>query len=293
VGATPSPLQYGYRHRCRIHLHRGKAGFLAAGSHDVVDAGRCLLLAEPLNRLLPVLASIFTRGTREEAHLLTDGERALAYLPGRKHDCGVARLLLRAGLAGVRFSDRTEGDSSLPLPVTGMPLRASAGAFVQANRKGNDLLVGRIRQLLAAAPVSHLLDLYAGGGNFSLPLSALAERVTAVESGADSFRDLQANRDALSIRNCRLVQAPVESYRPEEPPDAVLVDPPRSGLSAKALGTLRAASPGRIFYISCDPATLARDLRALADRYDLASVELFDFFPQAPHVETLALLLPR
>jgi 23S rRNA (uracil1939-C5)-methyltransferase len=317
--AVPSPLAYGYRHRCRVQLRRGKAGFLAAGSREVVEVPRCLLLADPLNRLLPLLADLSRKGGAGEAHLLTDGERSLAWLPGRKHDRSVVRILAEAGCAGVRFSDREEGESSLVVPVAGLPLRCSAGSFLQANRGANELLVARAGTLLAGggdpagngpgdesravagredgtgrkAPVGHLLDLYAGGGNFALPLSSLAERVTAVESGADSFRDLARNRDALSVRNCRLVQAPVEGFRPEGTVDALLVDPPRAGLSRGALRAVLDAAPRRLLYVSCDGATFARDLGALSSRYAPASVEMFDLFPQTAHAETLALLLPR
>ena len=85
----------------------------------------------------------------------------------------------------------------------------------------------------------------------------------------------------------------MEAFRPEGRFDALVLDPPRSGLSERALARVREIAAGNVFYVSCNPSTLARDVRSLSDRYDLASLEMHDFFPNTHHVEALAVLSAR
>ncbi len=140
---------------------------------------------------------------------------------------------------------------------------------------------------------ARLLDLYAGAGNFALPLAARVREVVAVEGEARSFRELRGNVRENSIGNVRVVRSSVETFRPEGRFDALVLDPPRAGLSERALARVREVAAGNILYVSCDPATLARDVRSLSDRYDLAALEMHDFFPNTHHVEALAVLSLR
>jgi tRNA/tmRNA/rRNA uracil-C5-methylase (TrmA/RlmC/RlmD family) len=114
--------------------------------------------------------------------------------------------------------------------------------------------------------------------------------VVAVEEGGEAFRDLRRNVAANRAANVKAVRGPIERFRPSGRFDAVIVDPPRTGLSERAvrlLGGLRAA---RLLYVSCDPATLARDVARLSGAYRIGGIEAYDFFPQTHHVETLAVL---
>jgi len=144
------------------------------------------------------------------------------------------------------------------------------------------------------------LDLFAGVGLFTLPLAQRFARVVGVESDLAAERDLQANIDAAKV-NAQHVNATVESLlgRWEERPDFVVLDPPRAGVSAPALARLMQIGPARITYLSCDPATLARDLSTLtggagaAGAYEITALHLFDVFPQTFHIESLVALRRR
>ena len=118
--------------------------------------------------------------------------------------------------------------------------------------------------------------------------------MVAVEASEAATSDLKANVDAAKLTNVDIRFATVEEVVENSEdlvPDAVVIDPPRTGLSKGTADRLRQLDAKRIVYLSCDPATLARDLQALTERgYRLASLEIFDLFPQTPHVETLALL---
>jgi len=153
--------------------------------------------------------------------------------------------------------------------------------------------IGAILGDLGAFAGARLLDLYAGAGNFALPLAAKVREVVAVEGEARSFRELRGNVRENALGNVRIVRSSVETFRPDGRFDAMILDPPRAGLSERSLARVREVAAGKVFYVSCNPATLARDVRSLSDRYDLASLEMHDFFPNTHHVEALAVLSAR
>ncbi len=162
--------------------------------------------------------------------------------------------------------------------------RVSAGSFFQVNRYLIDVLVNIVT---AGRSGETVLDLYAGVGLFSSVLNRDFHRVIAVESSQYSYSDLLYN----SAPKVKAVHATTEQYLENMPrkfrPDFVVLDPPRSGLSSNALKGLVALDPPEIAYISCDPATLARDLRGLLNSgYQLKQAHLIDLFPQTFHVES-------
>jgi 23S rRNA (uracil1939-C5)-methyltransferase len=140
------------------------------------------------------------------------------------------------------------------------------------------------------------LDLFAGVGLFAIPLARRFDRVVAVEADAHAAAFARANARANDADAVDVVIEHVEHYLAREPVapgsvDYVLLDPPRAGLGVEAALALARLAPRRVVYVSCDPSTLARDLRALVDAgYALESVEAYDLFPQTFHVETVARL---
>jgi 23S rRNA (uracil1939-C5)-methyltransferase len=140
-----------------------------------------------------------------------------------------------------------------------------------------------------------LLELFAGAGFFSLALARCFAHVQLVESDAGAVEDLRANLSRAGLMNVVVTPLCAEVAIPdrvERVPDVVLLDPPRAGLDQAVLRCLAALDPDRIVYLSCDPATLARDVaRLLPHGFVLRSLEGFDLFPQTPHVEALAVLV--
>jgi tRNA/tmRNA/rRNA uracil-C5-methylase (TrmA/RlmC/RlmD family) len=167
-------------------------------------------------------------------------------------------------------------------------LRRHPESFFQGNRFLIAELVSAVVQ--SVPPDGDVLDLYAGVGLFALAADS-AHEVIAVEGHPASGTDLETNARA-SGRRVTAVVSSVEHYlaRGSSVPPTVIVDPPRTGLSREALAALIAGAPKRLVYVSCDPATLARDTRGLLDSgYQLLSVTGFDLFPNTPHVEALAI----
>jgi len=290
IAAAGEP--FGYRYRGQFKTDGAGVGFYAERSRRLVPVTKCPLMVDAINAALPAVRGLGVFAPVGEIHLASDGARVAAWLPGVAFD---PRIAGRAGetLRGIVFEDRAWGEGTVTLPLDGLTYSVSPRSFFQANWRMNVALVGRLASFLGDLAGGRVLDLYAGAGNFALPLSSRCGEVVAVEGEPRAFADLRRNVKGNALPNVRAVKSRVEAYRPEGRFDALVLDPPRSGLSPKALSLVRGIAAGRILYVSCNPSTLARDVRALSDRYDLASLAMHDFFPNTHHVEAVAVLTGR
>jgi 23S rRNA (uracil1939-C5)-methyltransferase len=178
------------------------------------------------------------------------------------------------------------GADSISYSAAGFNYRVDQGAFFQVNRWLIDALVSRVTQGQSG---NLAWDLFAGVGLFARKLTASFERVVAVESAPASKAALIHNLrgtggEAIDSDTLQFLR----SARPTDTPDLIVVDPPRTGLGAEIVTLLAAIAAPTLVYVSCDPATLARDLRALtASSYAIESITLADLFPQTFHLETI------
>lgn len=174
--------------------------------------------------------------------------------------------------------------------VAGRDFRVSATAFFQVNTVMAERLVELVRAALRPMGGESLVDLYAGVGLFGLALADSVGQVIAVEAHPTAVEDWRAN--AADLDNARIIAGPVEAALAEVrgPIHLAVVDPPRTGMAPEALDALVALRPTRIAYVSCDPATLARDAARLANQgYRPGYVQPVDMFPQTWHIECVAL----
>jgi 23S rRNA (uracil1939-C5)-methyltransferase len=180
--------------------------------------------------------------------------------------------------------------------VNGFTYRVSHFSFFQVNRQLTEEMSAAVQA--AAGQGALALDLFAGVGLFSLPLTKCFKRVIAVESNPVAVTDCEANAADNPDRPGELEIREADSLeflrRFREKPDCIVLDPPRAGLSPEGAAKLLKKSPQRIVYVSCEPSTLARDLAAfVAAGYDIAAIDFFDVFPQTFHIETLVKLEKR
>jgi len=191
------------------------------------------------------------------------------------------------GVLGEEFLRERLGD---------LELRISPGAFLQTNTETAERLYAIARELAALGSGERLFDLYCGIGTIGLGMAADAGEVWGIESVPEAIADAEANADANGIDNAHFIAADARlGIRPllerAGRPDAVVVDPPRAGLSAKVVRRVLECDAGRIVYVSCNPTTLAPNARQIVDAgYRLARVRPVDMFPQTPHIECVALL---
>jgi 23S rRNA (uracil1939-C5)-methyltransferase len=301
--------------RARLHVRSRRAGFFREGTHELCDpAATQQLRPESTAALDAWLASGREAADAVEAVTVVENvaasERVLLIEPreGRRFEpsgpelltSGLTGVSLQAGprvvtLAGAITVRDTATDLfgfEPPIPSDAIWTRRASSFF-----QGNRFLIGPlVRRVIELAAGERVVDLYAGVGLFAVGLAATGVRVVAVEGDASSGADLEANarpfRDRLHVERAA-VEAVVGTAL-EPPPNVVIVDPPRTGLSPAALRGIAAWRAPRIVYASCDPPTLARDAARLATSgYALSSIECLDLFPNTAHVESIAVFTLR
>jgi 23S rRNA (uracil1939-C5)-methyltransferase len=306
VAASP---EIAYRMRARLHVRGERIGFYREGTHDLCDAAATRQLDDrAIDTAARAVGALVGAGCALSAIELTENiagtERVLHLIPAEGSDISERALddALTAGrLTGCTGRSaggvmRTSGVPVVSDPLAVLTSKAAGGgalhrhaeSFFQANRY---LLPGLVKAVIEAIPAEgSVLDLYAGVGLFSVCLAASGrKRLTAVEGDRTSGKDLKRNAAAYA-GDLQAVVASVEDYLLRRNPRAatILVDPPRTGMSREAMQSIVRARAERIVYVSCDPATMARDARRLVDGgYDVASLQAFDLFPNTPHVESL------
>ncbi len=179
--------------------------------------------------------------------------------------------------------------------LCGLTFKLSVPSFFQVNRDQAEVLYGLAADFAALTGAETLLDLYCGTGTIGLTMAQRAREVIGVEVVPQAIEDARENARRNGVENARFLcadagQATAQLEREGVRPDVVVVDPPRKGLSPEVIEVLLRMAPRRLVYVSCDCATLARDLKTLCRDYDLAAVQAVDMFPRTHHVETVCRL---
>lgn len=291
--------------------------------------GECPIFSPVVERVFPVLVE-FARASGLEGYEPATGRGHLRHLVLRegKRTGELMAVLVAADLAGAdvaglagrlaaaapelrsfiqvtnrRASDlvefeRTEIVSGAPFVeerLAGLSFRIYPQTFFQTNTAGAELLYRRIREETPITTGSRVLGLYCGSGAIELTLAGAAAQVTGVDSSPRNIANAVENALVNRVDNAEFLAGTVEALLAaprREPADVVVVDPPRVGLTPKALRRTVAVGAPAVVYVSCHPASLARDLRGFLEAgYRIASLSPFDFFPHTPHLETLAVLV--
>lgn len=303
----PSP-PWNYRNRSRLRVRTKPEfalGYNRFASHELEPVEECPISSPLINRTITALGEFGRAGRMNpevrEIEIFADANDAqvllAVFVEARKEGTLAAQLMkaipATAGVAVLSQSERqpgpqiiaTEGAPFMDYSTATASYRVSAGAFFQVNRFLTDELVRIVTQSRSGGTA---LDLYAGVGLFSSVLSREFERVVAVESSPQSTADLGYN----SPGNVKAVRATVEEYVRKRDrrlrADLIVVDPPRGGLGTKLARALGEWQAPRLTYVSCDPASLARDLvPLLAAGYSVERIHLVDLFPQTFHLESV------
>jgi 23S rRNA (uracil1939-C5)-methyltransferase len=284
---------YNYRYRGQFKISReGKTGFYKEGTRDVVPVEECPLMIKEINLIVRELNNRKLSGIKE-IHI-SCGDAVNALIKSKLAAEDIEGIMSGVGFSGIAFENgESIGKDYIKLDLNGLQYTITPWSFFQAhwelNRKVVELIISELQPL----GKTRVLDLYAGAGNFSLPLAVYASQVVAVEGNPHAVEDGQRNVKLNNIKNCRFINSPAEKYRIHAKFDIVLLDPPRPGLHSDVAKKVLDSSPGKIVYISCNPATLARDLKKFSERYNVDSLRMIDFFPNTYHVEALAFMSLR
>jgi 23S rRNA (uracil1939-C5)-methyltransferase len=265
----PSPEHYGYRGKADVHVVTGKGkvravGFTARATNRIVDLTRCEIVHESINEAMSLL--------RQERS--TGGRRTLWSAPAEE-------------VPGSRVIRRVR-DREMLVPRDG---------FFQANLCLTGVLVSVVEEFCNLSGSETVLDGYCGAGLFSLFLAPRCGRLYGIEADGNAVRCAEENLNRAGITTAVFYAGDMARILREQfirknlIVDVALVDPPRIGLGPDVLAALGELNPPKIVYVSCNPATLGRDLRALADfGYRTRRVQPLDMFPQTSHIETVVII---
>ena len=309
---------------------RLEAGFYRRGSHALVPVERCRILPEVADLAraavtdwarrsrIPaydertrsgLLRHIFVRVGMKSGQVMvclavngeTVPDRALLLRLLQKRVPGLASVQLSVNRRGgnVILGDVTKtlwGEDAIDDELCGNVFRLSARSFYQVNRDQAERLYEKAIEYAGLTGTETVLDLYCGAGTITLAMARHARRAVGVELVAEAIEDAKQNAARNGVENAEFFcadagEAAKRFAEAGERPDVIVVDPPRKGLSPDVIAAIEAMAPPRVVYVSCDPATLARDVKLLtADQYRLDKAEAFDLFPRTSHVETVVLL---
>ncbi len=323
--ASPEPFHY----RNKIQLPVGRqnnqivTGFYRRGSHEIVPYERCLIHHHSMEETVVTLRDMIEKSTivpyEEESargtlrHLLLRANSAGQQLVGlvttgrqKREVEDFAAALMRAlpSVVGVvqsintkkqnvilgEQSQRLAGSPFLTEELNGLSFKISMESFFQVNLEAAKLLYDVALTGADITADKTVLDAYCGTGTMSLLAAQKAKSVIGAECVRQAVRDAEENARRNQINNVRFVVGKVEE-RTElfRGVDVALINPPRKGLDAKVVSAIDDHGPARVVYVSCNPATLARDIKMLAN-YRLSTVQPVDMFPQTMHVESVAIL---
>jgi 23S rRNA (uracil1939-C5)-methyltransferase len=310
IEIVPSPRELGYRNRVSMVLRRGDRGVQAGyhGAHDkheVIDVDSCPLAESPINRVWAALreawapaAAALPRGRELRLTLRADAEgRVGLAIEGGRGVGDIAGLVERvAGLDAVWLvnqRDQVIGRAGAPVLIESVgpyEIPLAGTAFVQVNRSAAELMETYVREQCGDVENKRVVDAYCGFGTRALELAREDADVVGIDHNRHSIG--AASRGAReSGASARFVAGRVERrIGPELPADVVILNPPRNGVAGAVADALLEHSVPRVVYVSCDPATLARDLKRLSPRYELRACRAFDLFPQTAHAETVVTL---
>jgi 23S rRNA (uracil1939-C5)-methyltransferase/tRNA (uracil-5-)-methyltransferase len=288
---APSPESYYYRNRLDLTLRKRnngerQMGFMLPGTQRLQEVKTCPIARKEINDFLPALK-----------------EEAVRKLP---EDYRVANLVVRVGDEGRvlwggigRRSLRMKEENYFWTTVHGRKIFYALDTFFQANLSILEKIVSRIKGLIDWEKDTVFLDLYSGVGLFGIALADRAKEVVMIESCRDSVRLAQYNVRYHRLGHVNILEGKVETHLPEVLPGfhgkscVGLIDPPRAGLFPSVIETLnRATGLKTLFYLSCSPESLARDLKKLTpEAWQIQKIMPFDFFPRTRHLETLVWLI--
>lgn len=325
----PSPAPWGYRNKMEFAFglsEAGKAvGLRERGSRRIVEVTGCLLQTPLTMRVLAAVRELANGPFREvDGRFLVirepqaggcfveliagpgcdagTGERFAAALRAAVPDVSGFALSQRSASSDVAYGEKTlYADGRLAERIGAVTLRLGHNAFFQVNTPAAELLYAEAARFAALDDLKRpvLWDVYGGVGSIGLYMAAGRDiRVVGIEEMPGAVRCARENVRAHGLKNYKVEQGDAKSVigrllRLGPKPDVVVVDPPRAGIDAKVAQQLAEAAPARLVYVSCNPATLARDVARLAPAFRLKAVRPVDLFPQTPHVETVALLEKR
>ncbi len=328
VHITPSPNQFFYRSKLTLRFF-AETDSPALGlmkrinpmqnfKHDVVPVSECPVFAPELKKMIPVFldylrnfvksGKVFNNRFHADGKLIlrhskTTGEYMIVMKTnGLKKTTAENPVKKLKDVFENEFSyfetvekklNLLHGKGYIVEKIGNLAFRIRPKAFFQPNPAGAAEMYGKLGEISGLTGSERLLGLYSGIGVIEMCMADRAYEVIGVDSQKENIECADENKKINQMRNCSFIECKAEQILSKLDVrnfDILIIDPPRTGLSTQSANIIRKINPKKMIYISCNPATLARDLRILQKEYSMTHIEIFDFFPHTGHVESLVLL---
>ncbi len=308
----PSENQFFYRNRAQFKIWGEKVGFFKKESNEVINIDSCLIVNEDINLTLsgikeilkylkfqPIEAHVFSTSLGEKTVKLIFPRKQKRFPLGLKH----LRAFLGKNLKGVGIfhlskkgheKDLILGNGFAYEQVLDYKFRVSINSFFQINRYQIKNLISVVEENLSNQKYNRGLDLFSGVGTLTIPAGKYVEKIVGLESNPYAVQDGNHNKKINGRKNIEFLRADVKDSAKlisEIDPDLMIIDPPRTGIPDNIINKIKDLnSLKKIIYVSCDPSTLARDLKLLREKFEISKIYMIDMFPQTYHIETVVIL---
>ena len=273
---------YGYRNKVSLKVRDGKIGYYKNGSNVLIEIDRCLILSDRINEIIGVLKKEDL--SKVNSIVIKDMDEVLIDIEGIMDISNLKKYSSSIFMNGKHVFGKEKISSSL----MGYNFLVSKDSFFQVNKEVTEKLYSKVIEY--AGRGEKLIDLYCGTGTIGMFLSKNYNEIVGIEINKSAVECALDNMKINDIRNISFKCGDANKLCKGEMADTVVVDPARAGLSSLGVKNILEINPGRIVYVSCNPVTLARDLKELSLNYKLKDICLFDMFPWTYHVETVCLL---
>lgn len=287
-------VEFNYRNKVTLKV-KEKVGFYKNKSYIIVNVDKCVICSNKINALIEKLNTLNLEGISEivirsnykdDSMVIITGSIDKDYFIKNLKDCTDNLVLINEEKVELLF-----GEGSITEKVGDLYFKISPLSFFQVNTIGAEKLYDVVKEFADLSGNESVLDLYCGTGTIGMYLSGNAKSVVGIEINKDAINDANNNVSLNNINNCKYICDDVgRALKNYNDIDLIIVDPPRNGLSVKALNDIINVNSKKIIYISCDPATLARDLNILKETYDVKKIKLVDMFPNTYHCESVVIL---
>ena len=308
---------YEYRNKAQYPISDGVCGFYALRSHNIVPINKCLMQNPLDEKIIKTVMKYVEKTNAKIKHIYTryGDNSCMVVLVSKSAKLPFTQVLvkellkvsdiIKSIILNVNPEDTNVilgkknitlfGDDKITAKIGNLRFNISPLSFFQVNSKQTEVLYAKAKELLDLKGDETLLDLYCGTGSIGLFMADKAKKIVGVEIVEDAVKDAIINKDLNNVENAEYFAGAAEEILPklvksDLKPDAIILDPPRKGCDESLLRLLLEMETKKIVYISCSPATLARDLKILSKKYNISPITPVDMFPNTYHVETVVLL---
>ena len=283
---------FNYRNKVVLHVKDNKLGFYKNKTNELIEIDKCLLLNPVINDLISYLKKYVKKEDIEKITIKVGNKtnKVMLIIDGSIAD--YQNLLEIVDVLIINEKVMTVKDY-ITSYIGNNKYIIKKNSFFQVNYDISTRMYDKVKDVIAKEKSKNVLDLYCGTGTIGIYISDVVSKITGIEVVSDAIEAANINKKINNVENIEFILGKVEDkldFISNNNIDTVIVDPPRSGLHKKVIPILEKISPKTIIYVSCDPITMARDIKLLSNNYELVEVTPYDMFPNTYHVETVSVL---